>query len=299
MDLADRYLNSFCVKRLLANNDIEQADKTVSLFAKDGDQMNNLYDMQCMWYEISAGSAFFRLGELGKSLKKFLAVGKHFADITDDQYDFHTYCIRKMTLRSYIRMLRVEDDLYGHKYYLRGAKGAIVGYMKLSDRLSSQSKLQNDSASSGLDMSSMTPAEKKKLRNKLRKEAKERKQAEAAAEEAEKMAQREALKEAAKGAGRREKASGSGREIDPDPLGNQLLKCEDPLAEANKIVCVLERHSGKNFETHIIAFNVHLRRKKYLLALRAMKRAIRMDSKVRIAIITDDVVCVRFSSRIV
>jgi len=28
---------------------------------------------------------------------------KHFADITDDQFDFHTYCLRKVTLRAYLR----------------------------------------------------------------------------------------------------------------------------------------------------------------------------------------------------
>ena len=36
-----------------------------------------------------------------------MAVNKHFLDITEDQFDFHTYCIRKMTLRAYIDMLRM------------------------------------------------------------------------------------------------------------------------------------------------------------------------------------------------
>ena len=27
---------------------------------------------------------------------------KHFVDIIEDQFDFHTYCMRKMTLRAYV-----------------------------------------------------------------------------------------------------------------------------------------------------------------------------------------------------
>ena len=278
MDLSDRYLNSFCVKRMLANNDIEHAEKTAILFSRDGEQLNNLYDMQCMWYEIAAGAAYARLNDLGRSLKKFLAVGKHFADITEDQFDFHQYCIRKMTLRTYIRMLRVEDELYGHKYYFSGAKGAISAYLKLADR---PSQSTTSSGAEGIDMSTLTPAEKKKLRNRLRKEAKEKKEAEAAAEAAQKLAQKEAAKaaaEAAKEGGKPTRRAGQPREVDQDPHGAKLLECKDPVAEAVKIVRILEQHAMKNFETHILAFEVHLRRKKFLLALRAMLRAIRMDA---------------------
>ena len=34
---------------------------------------------------------------------KFLPPTQHFTDIVDDQFDFHSYCMRKMTLRPYIR----------------------------------------------------------------------------------------------------------------------------------------------------------------------------------------------------
>lgn len=48
-----------------------------------------------------------------KALKKFLGVSKHFEDFVEDQFDFHGYCVRKMTLRSYIDLLKIEDDIYG------------------------------------------------------------------------------------------------------------------------------------------------------------------------------------------
>ncbi len=52
--------------------------------------------------------------QYGKALKKLMAVDKHFADIMEDQFDFHSYCLRKMTLRAYLRMLRcVTVNRYG------------------------------------------------------------------------------------------------------------------------------------------------------------------------------------------
>ncbi|KAH9714685.1 N-terminal acetyltransferase A complex auxiliary subunit NAA15 [Citrus sinensis] len=125
MDLADRYVNSECVKRMLQADQVSLAEKTAALFTKDGDQHNNLHDMQCMWYELASGESYFRQGDLGRALKKFLAVEKHYADITEDQFDFHSYCLRKMTLRAYVEMLKFQDRLHSHAYFHKAAAGAI------------------------------------------------------------------------------------------------------------------------------------------------------------------------------
>lgn len=47
---------------------------------------------------------------------------QHFAAFYEDQFDFHSYCIRKMTLCSYMKILRFEDTLRNHRYYLEAAK---------------------------------------------------------------------------------------------------------------------------------------------------------------------------------
>ncbi|KAK1312323.1 hypothetical protein QJS10_CPA07g00530 [Acorus calamus] len=133
MDLADRFLNSECVKRMLQADQVGLAEKTVVLFTKEGDQHNNLHDMQCMWYELASGESYLRQGDLGRALKNFLAVEKHYADITEDQFDFHSYCLRKMTLRAYVRMLKFQDHLHAHPYFHKAAAGAIRCYMKLYD----------------------------------------------------------------------------------------------------------------------------------------------------------------------
>lgn len=45
------------------------------------------------------------------------------ADFTEDQFDFHSYCIRKMTLRAYMGLLRLEDRLHHHPFYMRVSRG--------------------------------------------------------------------------------------------------------------------------------------------------------------------------------
>lgn len=76
-------------------------------------------------YELASGESFLRQGELGRALKKFLAVEKHYVDITEDQFDFHSYCLRKMTLRTYVEMLKYQDRLHSHSYFRKAACGAI------------------------------------------------------------------------------------------------------------------------------------------------------------------------------
>lgn len=63
----------------------------------------------------------------------FVFLIQHFAEITDDQFDFHTYCMRKMTLRSYVDLLKLEDVLRCHPFYFKAAKVAIEIYLKLHD----------------------------------------------------------------------------------------------------------------------------------------------------------------------
>lgn len=61
-----RYLNCIAVRRLFRAGDIDGAERTATLFTKDGDQINNLHDMQCIWYEIESGNAHFRKGQMGR-----------------------------------------------------------------------------------------------------------------------------------------------------------------------------------------------------------------------------------------
>jgi N-alpha-acetyltransferase 15/16, NatA auxiliary subunit len=68
-----------------------------------------------VWFELAYGAASRRKGDLAMALKRFSEVKKvppplscsfnltkHFNDFVEDQYDFHQYCMKKMTMRSYV-----------------------------------------------------------------------------------------------------------------------------------------------------------------------------------------------------
>ncbi|PPD81921.1 hypothetical protein GOBAR_DD21158 [Gossypium barbadense] len=257
MDLADRYINSECVKRMLQADQVALAEKTAVLFTKDGDQHNNLHDMQCM-YELASGESYFRQGDLGRALKKFLAVEKHYADITEDQFDFHSYCLRKMTLRAYVEMLKFQDRLHSHAYFHKAAAGAIRCYLKFYDS-------PVNSPAEEEDNTSKTPSQKKKM--------KKQRKAERAKKEAEE---------------KNEESSASGnskfgkrhiKPVDPDPYGEKLLKTEDPLSEATKYLKLLQKNSPNSLETHLLSFEVNMRKQKILLAFQAVKQLLRLDAE--------------------
>lgn len=261
MDLADRYVNSECVKRMLQADQVSLAEKTAALFTKDGDQHNNLHDMQCMWYELASGESYFRQGDLGRALKKFLAVEKHYADITEDQFDFHSYCLRKMTLRAYVEMLKFQDRLHSHAYFHKAAAGAIRCYIKLFDSPPRSMTEEDD------DKADLPPSQKKKLKQKQRKaEARAKKEAE----------------------GKNEESSASGvsksgkrhvKPVDPDPHGEKLLQVEDPLSEATKYLKLLQKNSPNSLETHLLSFEVNIRKQKILLAFQAVKHLLRLNAE--------------------
>ncbi|TYI26802.1 hypothetical protein ES332_A05G136600v1 [Gossypium tomentosum] len=238
MDLADRYINSESVKRMLQADQVALAEKIAVLFTKDGDQHNNLHDMQCMWYELASGESYFRQGDLGRALKKFLAVEKHYADITEDQFDFHSYCLRKMTLRAYVDMLRFQDRLHSHAYFHKAAAGAIRCYLKLYDSpLNSPAEVEDNTSKA---------TQKKKM--------KKQRKAERAKKEAEEKNEGSSASGTSKSGRRHIKP------VDPDPYGEKLLKTDDPLSEATKYLKLLQKNSPDSLETHLLSFEVNMRK---------------------------------------
>ena len=51
------------------------------------------------------------------ALRKCYEIENVFADVTEDQFDFHNYCMRKMTLGEYVEMLRWEDSVRLRAYF--------------------------------------------------------------------------------------------------------------------------------------------------------------------------------------
>ncbi|XP_077926428.1 N-alpha-acetyltransferase 16, NatA auxiliary subunit isoform X4 [Halichoerus grypus] len=267
LDTADRFINSKCAKYMLRANMIKEAEEMCSKFTREGTSaMENLNEMQCMWFQTECILAYQRLGRYGDALKKCHEVERHFFEITDDQFDFHTYCMRKMTLRAYVDLLRLEDILRRHAFYFKAARSAIEIYLKLYDN-----PLTNESKQQEINSENLSAKELKKMLSKQR-----RAQKKAKLEEERKHAERERQQknQKKKRDEEEEEASGLKEELIPE----KLERIENPLEEAIKFLIPLKNLVADNIDTHLLAFEIYFRKGKFLLMLQSVKRAFAINS---------------------
>ncbi|EMP34362.1 N-alpha-acetyltransferase 16, NatA auxiliary subunit [Chelonia mydas] len=228
--------------------------------------MENLNEMQCMWFQTECASAYQRLGKCGDALKKCHEVERHFFEITDDQFDFHTYCMRKMTLRAYVDLLRLEDVLRKHAFYFKAARSAIEIYLKLHDN-----PLTNESKEQEVNSENLSAKELKKMLSKQR-----RAQKKAKLEEERKHAERERQQKTQKKKRdeEEEETSGPKEELVPE----KLERVKNPLEEAIKFLMPLKNLVADNIDTHLLAFEIYFRKGKFLLMLQSVKRAFAINN---------------------
>lgn len=267
LDTADRYINSKCAKYMLRANLIKEAEETCSKFTREGvSAMENLNEMQCMWFQTECALAYQRLEKWGEALKKCHEVDRHFSEIIEDQFDFHTYCMRKMTLRSYVGLLRLEDVLRSHPFYFRAARCAIQVYLRLHDK-----PPKDETTEQELNTENLAPSELKKLRNKQRKARRK-----AELEKAVAVAAQEKREQHNKS-----RQTGSEAETDApqqdELVPEKLAKVDDPLEQAVRFLQPLQLLCADNLETHLMAFEIYSRKEKPLLMLQSVKRAYRLD----------------------
>ena len=192
-------------------------------------------------------------------LQRTGAVVKHFEDFQEDQFDFHAYCVRKVTLRAYTEVLSFEDNIWSENYYYRAASGITRIYLNLFD---DPSIMEGDKEP---DYSKMTAAERKKAKAIARKKR----------NQAEKKASEKAKSESQENGGAA-KAKGKTSPVDEDPEGKELLKL-DPLLEAKKYSSILSTHCPTRLGTWTLQYDVAVRRKKWLLALQALCKMNSLD----------------------
>lgn len=105
LDTADRYINSKSAKYQLKINDIDKAEETCAMFTRvtlrfctamllynhgiliitlfdinyfqEGiSAIDNLNEMQCMWFQTECAASFLRQGKIGEALKKCHEIDK-------------------------------------------------------------------------------------------------------------------------------------------------------------------------------------------------------------------------------
>uniref|UniRef100_A0A7N5ZSF8 N(alpha)-acetyltransferase 15, NatA auxiliary subunit n=1 Tax=Anabas testudineus TaxID=64144 RepID=A0A7N5ZSF8_ANATE len=266
LDTADRFINSKCAKYMLKAGMVKEAEEMCSKFTREGaSAVENLNEMQCMWFQTECALAYKAMNKFGEALKKCHEIERHFVEITDDQFDFHTYCMRKMTLRSYVDLLKLEDVLRMHPFYYKAAVTAIQIYLSLHDN-----PLTDDSKELQADTANLSDKELKKLRNKQRR-AQKKAQLEEEKKNAEKEKQLKNQKK--KKEDDDEEIGGPKEELIPD----KLVKVENPLEEAIKFLMPLKHLVKEKIDTHLLAFEIYFRKEKYLLMLQSVKRALAID----------------------
>ena len=248
LDERDRYMNTKCAKYQLRNDENEKAINTMSKFTRNetvGGALGDLHDMQCVWYLTEDGESYFRQRKLGLALKRFKALYDIFETWHEDQFDFHSFSLRKGQIRAYIDMVRWEDVLREHPFYTRAAISAVQVYLLLHDK----PEIVHGSLANGMpNTDGMDANEKKKALKKAKREQEKR---EAEAKEVEK-------KSTAKKTGTG--ADGEPKKEDPDPNGAKLVETKEPLEDAMKYLNHLLEMSPRNIEGQFVGFEVFIRR---------------------------------------
>lgn len=247
LDHRDRYINTKAAKYQLRNDDSEKALELMGLFTRPDSTvgpLSDLIDMQCVWFMTEDGEAQARRGNVGLALKRFHAVYGFFDVWVEDQFDFHSFSLRKGQIRAYVDMVRWEDHIREHPFYTRAALAAVKLYISMHDSKSLPNGV-NGSGANGDDA-----AERKKAAKKARKDAQK--------------AERDAAERAAKQDPNKPKKAGADepKKVDEDPNGLKLAATEQPLVEATKFLAHLLQYSPKLIDAQITGFEVYIRRGK-------------------------------------
>ncbi|KRY31023.1 N-alpha-acetyltransferase 16, NatA auxiliary subunit, partial [Trichinella spiralis] len=270
LDTADRYINSKCAKYMLQAGRIEDGifmcskfirvkRLELNFFAIEGlSSVESFSEMQYMWFEIECARAYRKAGQYGESLKKCHEVERHFSDIIDDQYDFHNYCIRRVTICSYIQLLRLEDCLREHRFFFRAAKCALKVYLSIYDSPSD--------SGTGIDNAAQNGASSRELRKLHRKQKKQAAKAE-----------QQRLNKVKSNIKSKQDGIADDCKRQPQISAEKLASTSQPLEDALVFLRPLIQLNCTYPQAYFLGFEVYYRKNKPLLMLLCIKRAERID----------------------
>ncbi|KAI9614149.1 hypothetical protein KEM48_006127 [Puccinia striiformis f. sp. tritici PST-130] len=230
----------------------------------------DLVDMQATWYVLAEAEVALRVSDWGLALKRLHQVYEIFRQWEEDQYDFHTYCIRKNTFQTYQDLLKFEDTLYADPIFYKAVSKAIKIYMTIDDRMKKAKEAGEEvlsqitefnvlvvpqvdqvtsaSGAANLDSNGLAPDPTEDASNtKSKKSIKKAKMAEIKAKLKLLLMPRKFLTEdlASSKNKNSEQANSTVPEVippivDDDPTGEKLLKNENPLEMANELLKPIE-----------------------------------------------------------
>ncbi|KAG1802371.1 NMDA receptor-regulated protein 1-domain-containing protein [Suillus variegatus] len=262
LDGQDRFINTKTGKYLLRAGMVNEADAIFSKFTRGGAPAGaDLEEMQAMHYLVEQGDSYRRAGKLNLALKKYYVIQKVFESFREDQYEFHQYSVRKTILNVYTEMLKWEDNVRSHPGFIHAAVATVQIWVALYDDATLGPSLQPPETT-GSDVSS------KKAINKAKKAARKgQPEADGANSKKATAIQPE------------DRGLEPPRPRDDDPEGLKLVLAEDPLERADKYLTGLSELVPQNMDICFAIYDVAIRRKKYLQAVRMLARAHSLDSE--------------------
>ncbi|KAM3138417.1 hypothetical protein pb186bvf_009503 [Paramecium bursaria] len=135
LDLADRYLNNKAIKYALRANKVYVSHDLIKLFLRDG---SNPFELQKVWFEVSTGRTFLRLGYYAAALARFNLIYKAYQEMYEDQLEFYQFSLRRFTLRTLQQNLEQMDQRFDNKYFVQAAGLMLEGLKLIKPTLSDQ-----------------------------------------------------------------------------------------------------------------------------------------------------------------
>ncbi|KAJ3448685.1 n(alpha)-acetyltransferase 15/16 isoform a [Anaeramoeba flamelloides] len=240
LDLADRHINNLSAKYLLRNDNITRGSDTFNIFMTDLHNFPNWRYFEVSWMTNEVGSSYLRKEDYPKALKMFNQTINNFHAYFDNQFNYHSFCLREGNLRTLAKLIKFTDQVFTHQFFWVGARGALEIYLNLHDKGKEFRK----------ELIKQCEIEEKDLQIKLDKELSNPK-----LDDDEKK-----LRE------------------DDDLVGKKLIAKENPLKEAVKIIEILEKQAPDYIETHLLALKVYTKMGNFENALNSINKILEFNS---------------------
>ncbi|OMJ21562.1 N-alpha-acetyltransferase 16, NatA auxiliary subunit [Smittium culicis] len=159
LELSDRFLNSKTVKYMLRNDNLKGAEEKFLMFIrKDAtNKIQEISELQANWYLLERARSHLRKSKIGRALACYSDVIKSFEEYYDDQLDFHSYCLRKTTLNSYINMIQWADKIHSNNpIFVSACSEYLYCLVQLYDKVNSSNDVTKAAGASNNDNSKST-----------------------------------------------------------------------------------------------------------------------------------------------
>lgn len=172
-------------------------------------------------------------------------------------------------------MLRFEDEIRGHKHFRDAAGRAAAVYLALHDADVAEAARAAAAPAAGASEED----EKRAKALAKREKAKQRKAAAKLAKADAAPAATAAADDKGGGASNKKGANAAEKKPEDDDPNGEKLAAKPPLEEALRLSRALDKYAASFVATQALAVDVALRRKKPLVALRALRRLKKLDER--------------------